>query len=598
MTQVAIYLMVLLSQLLLPQDPPQKVEPGKGIEDPKARKTQPDVDEADKVGELELKTPTSWPNPGQLRWLTSIDQYRQESDGNPYVARLEDVRDLDLSNVDYDAAVLATINGQEVTRNEFQLWYGLTGGQTGVSRAQIEILVNNGIARLVKDGADPSDFEVSDEDVAARLKEEEDLARSQGEAALSSYIATVQQGIGWDRYKDYVRSNMKAEHFVLPRIIKGAPAEEQSGLPVEAAILLEDQKDVRDWLMKSYESGEPMAPIFRTYFLRMLLDKMIAQAEIHLGLNEPLPEGVFMTIDGTSVMIDDILAYASGQQKHKEAALRLCLLYKVLDQHLEANSALLDDATFAAEFDKHNAEFEGTLFPLRNVIAMHGFMSMDEYKQYYRRRAAFQIYSDKDGQLDATLQKHQNSVGKLFYENGKLLLDVFWVSVADVKAKDGSLSEAAAWDQARSRLTAAKAALDAGKSADDVRKEFCSDDFSFGRDGKDKPRGRNEMRQLFGETQYGILSSGYSLADDLFYNRKELELVGPLKIDSEAVPGLGLAAVKGFAMVRVLDFGISSTVKPFKVQRPLIFTDYFDLKLSHFTWELLGKAELKLTTRS
>ncbi len=530
------------------------------------------------------------------RSIESIKEYRQGNDGSPYVRRVEDIRTIDLSKVDFDADVLATVNGKPVTRNQFNLWYALNAGQNGILRAQLEILTNKGVERILGEGGNAAAFVVPDEEVEAKLRAEEDMARAQGEEALVQYKERIENTLGWDRYRRYVKSHLQSERLLLPPIKAveegQEPAEtDPSGLPVEAAELLGDQPELRDYLNQSYLSGQDFPAMFRTQFLKMLQQKMIDRAEIKYALEYDLPDGVYMTVQGEPITVDEVLEFVPESEDVRRGALRLCLLYRALDDALASSDVVLSNEEFEALFDAHKKEYEGTLFPLPNLIGLRGFFNMSEYREYYRRRCAYEKMM-KDVVSDDDLRQHQEVHGRLFYESGKVNCEVFWVSLTDTEKKF-ELTGQAAWDKAFERLQAAQTALASGKEADAVREEFCSPDKGFP-NGVTTHRMRNELRQAFSENDYIIFMTGHSLADDVFYNRVEGEIVGPVKMDSAILPGMRDSL--GYMFVRVLDFQKTQALKEFDVQRPLIVSDFFDQRFCYFAHESLKNADIELTT--
>jgi len=583
--------LVLFLSLLIPQEAQQEAQQG-GAEKPKP--AQEGEQGEQETTTFEIKFPESWPSTGGTsRRIAQIKEYRKGSDGCEYVTRLEDRHLLDLSNVDFDADVVARINGHDVTRSEFLLWHGLYAGLNGVTTNQLKILVDDAVKKIVADDGDPKRFEVTDEEVEAKIREEDEAARAQGEEALKFYKERVESTLGWDQYRVFVRNHVASEKLLLPRIIAAGtgPAAMEQGLPLESVELLQDQQNLLAFLNDSYLKGEPLPDMFRNQFLKMLQQSMIQAADIRLALEHDLPEGVFMTVNGTPVQVDEVLRYASSEEKTKQEALQLCLLYRAIDDALESAGATISYEEFKPLFEAHEAEFVGTLFPLASVAAMRGFYSLDEYKEYFRRRTAFErMLSDEV--TDDVLKAHHAAAGKLFYESGKVDCDIFWVSLIETESRF-DLKGPAAWKKARERIDGAYKALSEGQPVDQIREEFCSPNKDF--DVEAKPHVRNELRQLLGESEYQILRDGYSIADDVFYNRVEGDVVGPYRITSAQQPGM--RERYGYVLIRVKAFATTAEAKPFDVQKPFVKSDYHDLRLYHFGHECLKNADLEITRR-
>lgn len=523
------------------------------------------------------------------RSIPSVKDYRGGEDGSPYIRRFEDVRRLDLSTIDFDAPVLAQVNGRDVTRDEYLLWYCLNAGQNGILRAQLDILSRKGMERVLEEGGDSKDFLVSDEEIQAKLDAEENLARAQGEDALNAYKERIESTLGWDRYRQYVRSHLQNERLLLPPITPIEEGDEPMGLPIEAAVLLEDQPELRDYLNNSYLSGQDFPAMFRTQFLKMLQAAMIQRADIKYALESDLPAGVYMTVEGEPVTVEEILAFTPEHEEVRDGALHLCLLYRAIDDVIADAGFALENDEFEALFEAHRQEYEGTLFPLPNLIGLRGFFNMSEYREYYRRRCSFEKML-KDTVAEEDLKKHHEVYGRLFYESGKVDNEVYWISLTDTEKTFG-LEGRAAWDKAAERIEKVKEAVLAGKSPADVRAELCSPDRGFPKGNTDYKM-RNELRQAYSENDYLIFITGYSLADDVFYNRVEGDLVGPVKMDKAILPGMRESL--GYMYVQVRDYQKTQPLKGFDAQRPLVESDYYDLRFSYFAHDCFRNAQIEL----
>ncbi|MFH0944930.1 MAG: hypothetical protein V2A76_07005 [Planctomycetota bacterium] len=595
---------ILLSALLLapqdPQDPqgPTKKEGEAAQGQPKkisaGDQGQPKEGEEGKGQSIDIKFPESWPaTGGGLKPIAGIKGYRMGEEGCAYVNGPEDLADLDLSNVDLDAPVVARVNGRVITQDEFRLWHAVFAGQNGINTTQLKILTDRAVEKIVQNGEDGSKYEVGEEEVDAKIKEEDEAARLQGEAALKSYKERIENTLGWEHYRIFVRNYLRSEKLLLPKVVEAKDGVEdlEQGLPLESAELLQDQQNLLSYLTDAYLKGEPIPDMFRDQFLKMLQQKVVERADIKLALQYDLPAGVFMTVEGVPVTVDEVLKYASKMDVVRQAALRLCLLYHAIDDALADAGATVSYEEFEPIFKAHEAEFVGTLFPLPNIAAMRGFFNMIEYREFFRRRSAFERMM-KDEVTDDVLRKHHDSAGKLFYESGKVDCDAFWVSLVETETRFG-LTGADAWEKARERIDAAQKALVDGEDPGKIREQYCSPNQMI--DDK-KPRMRNELRTVFGETEYSILRTGYSVADDIFYNREEGEVIGPRLVLTAQQPGMREGF--GYLLVRVNRFGYTTTKKPFEVQKPLLVSDYFDLKFFYFAQQCLKNASIGLTKRA
>lgn len=548
--------------------------------------------------------------PGQVpqnmgRTIASVKDYRGGSDGCPYVRRAEDVRDVDLSKVDFEAAVVARVNGREITRDQLRMWVAFNSGYFGVQNELTRVLTQKAVEASLKDRPqDAPQFLVTDEDVATRLKSEEDQARAQGEAAYKGYVEQIERSMGWERYREFVKTQLQSERLLLPPVSPplkpgevADPNAEIAMLPPESAALLDDQAPLRDYLADSYLKRQELAPLFRVQFLRMLQDKMVERASVKYAIEEQLPTGVFMQVEGTDIPVDRILDFAAADRQQWERSLRLALLYVAVDDELSKHDSLLSPQAFAGAFTSHEAEFANTLFPLKNLIQLRGFLNMAEYRQYYMRRLGFQKYlrnvvlKGDPAAYEAELQRHHAQFGRLFYESGRVSVELMFASVEECeKANPG----ADGWACAQERIIAAYDALTAKESPlsfADARAKFSHPIASIP-DGMLAQKVRNEMRMTLGETEYNIFVDGYSLSDDAYYNRVEGEVFGPVRMRN--TPLTGQRSGLGYLIGKVGEFRTTAALKDFATQRALVETDYIDLRFTYFAHECLKNAKIDL----
>lgn len=519
-------------------------------------------------------------------------------DSVPYVRKFEDVMPLDFTNVDFDADVIVTIDGSPITKEDFKLWLAFTGGQVqGVRTAQLTRLTEQAVKRAVAEGADAKRFEVTDADVDAKLRNEDEQARAQGEAALAEYKKLVDDTLGAERYRRLIRATLQSEKLLLPAIVKveGQPPE---GLPLESAELLADRTDLRDYLNNAYLSQQDFPAMFRTQFLMMLQEAQVAKADIKYATEHSLPPGVYMTINGDAVPTSEILDFVPNTPDTRDLALRLLLVYRAIDRELAAKNAVMSPETFQLVFETHEAEYKGTLFPLPNLIRLRGFMSMPEYREYYRRRAAYeQMIMDPNVTPDAKwnddLRAHHEKFGRLFYENGKATLEVLWSGLTEAEATTGGNLELA-WEKCLDRGLSILTELKSGKPVAEVRASL-GNVYPVEPTGLLAAKTRNEIRNFLGENEYSIFINGYSFADDIFYNRVEGETVGPMKANRTILPGM--RSRMGYLIAQVKSFGRNSSLKGFEQQRAMVQQDFVDLNFAYFAHDALKNSKIVFTEK-
>jgi len=535
--------------------------------------------------------PNRGPTEMPAKRIGDIKDHRSGANGSPYVRRIEESRILDLSKVDFDAPIVATINGEDVTREEVRNWMAYTAGLTGIQNQQLNILLKQMVEEIIESGGDADNYVVTDEEIDNRIRKEEDDAREQGEEAFHQYVNQIESMVGMENYRTFVETDLLSEKCLLPRVDKEAG----TMLPPESAELLSDQPPLRDYLAESYIAGNPLPDMFRDQFLKMLKVKLIESGDIRFAVDSDLPDGVFMSVNDVPVAIEEVLSLATTNRDDYERALRLLLMYRAVDAELAKTDHLLDDDEFDLAFAAHEAEYEGTIFPLRNMIQLRGFLSMSEFEQFFRRRAGFEqmLQETEQETLEDQYRKHHEQYGRLFYEAGKVSAEVIFTSAELSKQMLGEdATDQEGWEKAEERILSALAAVQSGEmSFTEARMKF-GDPLSHLPTGIVYQKMRNELRTAFGETEYTIFTNGYSMCDDIFYNRVEEEVVGPFA--QVVVPLTKERGGLGYMLVKVIEFRQLQPLKDFNAQKPLVMNDFADLRFLYFASECLNDADIKL----
>lgn len=570
----------------------------------------------------------------------------------PFIHSFDEQAKLALDQVDFDAEVLAVINGFPVTRELFLKYLVMYLGELEVDRFMTALVTEIGMEIRLAEGADPKSFAVSeervDQEIQTQLQIQHQLQKMP-EMDLETFKSSIDATYGWERYRNLVRATVAFEKVFLPdieakaepveeggegeakageggegEVKEGGGGQEETGsqeesagaetgdedLPVgtnaegsEVKIHMplitwnalagrEQERTLRDMLNKNYAEGTPLGSFLRPHFTRTIKEAMLRNLDVEFFYPGNLEPGVLLRIEDKKLMLDEVLPVAAGHatREDKMMALREVLLMKAMDFALEEGGCALSEEAFQEAFRAHQKEYEGTLFTLDFMIRLHGYLTMARYKNVYRRRAGFEKLIAGDLSSDEVLKDFYESAGRLLYENGSVKLQVIFFGVYDHKAQ-AFREDGFAW--AKGQMDAVLSRLEAGEDFEALAKEYEDPEGTF-TTSDFQFLNRQHLRMALGDATLNALLEGFSLADYAFYRGETDEIVGPVFKYNRF---MGSPSHRGVYLARIKEFRRSQILKPFDVSKKMVVVDYADLRFIGWAQDALKAADIQLTTK-
>lgn len=576
----------------------------------------------------------------EAKVIKDIEAFRQEP--ATMITRLKERFEVDFTNVDYDAPVIAVINGEEITKDKFRMNVIDSVGALEVDRFITACLTEVIKEKLIAEGAAPGDFTVPDKMVEDDLKTQALVAKQQdrsGQFNEEIWREQISATFGWERFVEMTRSILSFGIAYLPEIQEpsAAPAGEggktdpistgetfakpgeeievpiDPSLPVDKDIsgkevnifmplhtwkLLDrnDQdRNLRDIINKAYRLKTPLGSFMRPHYIRMIQEAVIDKTEILYYSSGKLPDGVYMRVGGRDVLLDEIYPIVTSRfrQEDKELVLQEMLVYHAMDSELKEKGHFPAEEDFAAAFEAHEKIYEGSLFPLRFIMRINGYLSKENYKKMYFRRHGFEKMLKAEGLFtDEAMERFFQKSGRLFYQNGGVKVQLIFFGVYDHKTR--KIRENG-FEWAEEQMAGVLKELEepgadflaVAKKYENTKGTYNTCDFDY--------LTRNDLRSCFDEKTKTILNGGYSLADDIFYNKKEGEIVGPILVTRA---DFGIPVFKGAYLIKVVGYRSMQSLRPFEESRPMVEMDYVDLGFLNWAAKALARSDIKLTRKS
>jgi hypothetical protein len=573
-----------------PENPPQADKP----QSPEQKPTpQPGVRIQNQGGTAKPSAPSTP--------INDIIAYR--GDQKAPVVTSENTVSLNFDEVDYDAPVLATVNGQKIDQTTFRNRLILSQGFLELDQHLTYMLTKRRIDAAAKSGADPKQFLVSDEEVR---KAYEDMKASipnvmQGMKS-EDWEKQVKDYMGLERYFDMLKVNLSFAKIFLPPVQKPADstpggtdkpgaAPQPQGLPAYTKELLKPEQ--AETLEQQYQKGVDLPFIFRDSFIKEIKAELLKRAKLNYFFEGDLQDGVFMTVDGEPVFTEELWTLVSGRIKHadKDLTLREAIISLAFDQDLKAKKAMLSSQEAQELFRQHEATYENTFFPLSFVVQLKGFGSLHKYREYYARKCAFTKWIKAQDSGDAFDKKlrayYTDGPTKLFFEQGKVDSSVIFLSAWDAdqnRMKEGGIKDAV--ERANKILDECRQ----GANFNDMVKKYSDfPDSHEARKGLLGSQSRYELRRSVGETEFFIYASDYSLAEELFFCATPGDILGPVvRRVPETATGVFLAKVNRFE---------HETPVSFETKKEQTEQDYIDTMFLANAHRCYQAAKVDLTTK-
>jgi hypothetical protein len=569
----------------------------------------------------------------------------------PYVNAYDERVQIDMSHVDFDADVVARVNGEDITQEDLQAYLVLYGGSIEVDRFITAAITEIGREKRIADGADPSNFEVSEEQIDAEIEKQIKTQvmmkqKEMPDLTPEKWREGIETSYGWERYRKLVKAIVMFEKVYIPEIpapdgealeekpeekagdsdVPGGGVQEEEkaaeeeveeveeldpNLPVgidakgaevnifmplitwNAMTLNERDRGLRDHLNTLYKDGQPIGDFLRPHFARSVKEALLRTMNVDFFYSGKIPAGVFARIGDRDIQLSDIYSVMKHRLTidDKILALREILVLKAMDKELKAQGFMLSDEEFEKKFREHEAEYEGSIFPLEFIIRLNGYYSKYRYKNHYLRRAGFEKMIADDLNNDEVLNAFYESAARLLYENGSVKVKIIFFGLYDSKTKTYREN---GWEWVNEQMDTVLAALKNGEDFDELSKKyedpmgtFTTWDFEF--------LSRNHLRMALGDSPKSALISGYSLADYVFYRGETGEIVGPV---TKLFADLGNPVHRGVYLAKIVEFRRSQYLRPFEQSKQMVQTDYADLRFISWAQSCLKKADVELTQKA
>jgi hypothetical protein len=590
-----------------PQNPPQPDNP----QTPEAKPNQ-------QPG-LRVQTPGATPRPSPPSTpIADIVAYR--GDKKSATVTSENIVSLNFEGVDYDAPVLATVNGEKIDQTTFRNRLILSQGFLELDQHLTYLLTKRRIEAASATGADPKQYLVSDDEVRKAYEEMKASIPNVMQGMKSEdWEKQVKDYMGLERYMEMLKVNLSFAKIFLPPVQKPVdstggtpdqPSSEPQGLPAYTKELLKPEQV--ETLDQQYKKGQDLPFIFRDSFIKEIKAELLKRAKLTYFFEGGLDNGVFMTVDGEPVFTEELWTLVSGRIKHadKELTLREAIISLAFDQDLRSKKSLLTTKDAQDLFRQHEATYENTFFPLSFVVQLKGFGSLHKYREYYARKCAFTKWLKDQNPGDAFEQAlrayYTDEPTKLFFEGGHVDCSIIFLSAWDNeqnRLKEGGVKGAVdranqILDEYRAaeRKAAESKAADgspaphpANSFAELVKKYSEMPDGTETRKGLLGPKTRYELRRCVGETEYLIYASDYSLAEEIFFCATPDDILGPV-VRRVPEPATGVFLVK----VNRYDH---DTAVSFETKKEQVEQDYIDTQFLANAHRCYQAAKVELTTK-
>lgn len=534
--------------------------------------------------------------------------------------------DLDFSTLDFDADPLLMIDGKPVTQEDLRRGLCLLAATNEIEQWVTYLLGRRIQAQLKEQGYDPSKLEVSEEEVKKKFEEQKAFTAQMTGMDPEKWEQEIKNTFGWDRYVEFQKIQIGFEKLFLPE----APADfmqaqnarflemkkEWDVQQAEYTRLVEEEKrkaqqESRDpqfppappppvpeadlWFLPkltlelldpdfaqvvkdTYARGQELHPMIRTGVTQTIKESLLKKSALRFAPALPEEErpGVLFKLDQEVVKIDDVYVLIQRRLNAgvRELALREILALRAADKALARDGWLPTDEQAAERFAKMEAIYAGSLIPLPHAVLLRGFQNLHHYREYYRRKAAFQAMTEaKTGEEE--LRQHFDQAGRLFFEQGSVDGKILFLPAEDRPAAEAAMAQALGRVQGGEPFEKVLAEVGRFPPSQDCR------------NGMFTGMVRNRLRQLFQESEYTAFVTGYSLADDLFYRSREGDVVGPMyRAYSPQLTG---------SMAVLVDrYYSTGSRRTFEESRNNVLEDLADLRFPRYAMESLMTCEISI----
>ncbi|GJM21649.1 MAG: hypothetical protein DHS20C15_15640 [Planctomycetota bacterium] len=553
--------------------------------------------------------------------IENIEAHRVEP--LSYVRRAADIVEVDASLLDLSGDIVLKLGEEGVSLNEFARRAVMFGGLSDVGKQLTTIISDIEIARAVAAGADPADFELEEADQQRKYNEYLTLIKMQGEQAAGDDVAlaaeyaadavrqfeeSIEQSVGMENFLNSLSAESRFEKVFLnlPTTPTPLPADYPNWRPTEenpipavdlppppgvspvtwdALNLNENTRAMRQLVLTAVESGQPIPALFKGQITSSIRLGILQNLNLQWFFDDSsLPENVICRLGDRDITVANVWPLLSSELNEIDhhLILRELLTLRAMRGVLESANSWLDDEAARAAFRDHEAEYEGTLFPLSAIIMFQGYADLDRYREHYRYRAAYNAW--RGPQItDEDLDAHYRRGGRLFFEKGNVLVDLAYKGTAEFGDEFGP----DLFDQAEAALLSKVSDLETEQAWREAASALPKPAFRQAISKSDRSFERNQLRLRMSESGLSIFVRGYSMADEIFYRATPGEVIGPHRMDNrrhgwgaEVNTGVWMARVSGYVGTKPLDPMIDTNLLNAR-------QDFLDLNYLYWSQECL-----------
>lgn len=458
----------------------------------------------------------------------------------------------------------------------------LMGGKL-VEAKVMEFFVEEEIEAAIRDGRDPKEFEITDEEILVTLESmQNQFAQTYPEVSFWE-VLRVQTGLDRSTFLHQQRQGMLFERAFFPGLPDDWPL-----ITREAIIASTGGQGGQDYLDQLQQSmTDPQGnmqnlPAFWQQMMRTWIDKQLREWSDIRYPSDGLPDDQVLSVNDRTWDVEEAYEYVRPglYAQDIERSLAEVVIREVLRQELSTRGYYIGSEEFRKRWDVYREPFDSTPFSTTVIaVTFKGFPSLEAFRQRWRLISSFKDMI-ADDITDENLKAHGEKF-RAFFSDGRISFDLIpfvgkdpttlaWLP--DGMKEAGERAEAAFDKLAKGEIT-----------FEDLQEEYGE----FSPTSEDRGvlgyKPLNQVRQILRETEFTDLLRGYAVANALFYDAEVGKTVGPLRgPDAYYIARVNLRTPP-YRTVNVDD----------SQQRELLEQDYVNWRFLQWANDLLGKAVIK-----
>ncbi|MEZ5989879.1 MAG: hypothetical protein R3F30_12285 [Planctomycetota bacterium] len=459
------------------------------------------------------------------------------------------------------------VNGVEVSPLEIQRQVLYRVGQRQMMEKMIEMIIDEQMEAAIKEGRKKrADFDVLEQEVEKNISDAKaEFLKKYPDKDIYEILAM--QSITPEEFRTMTRTTLLFDKIFFP----GAP-KDWPDITKECIIAAGGQQGVEfmQKLEESVKGGQQMPPFFLQICRQWVRTSLEKWGDVKYA-SDGLPPDICFSYNGQEWKTADaarVLGLKMKPQDYEKALVAVALRVAVQNE-LEKAGAWLDDEEFKKAFDEYQAPYKDSPFNIKMLaLTFKGYPSFEVYKTRWRLEKSYERMIEDEINDDA-LKAHLERAA-LFLNDAKVSVHLIRIPAWDDER--GTWQEDG-WARAKQEAEGIMDAIATGKAPFEefmqTRSKWPAHIEHRGFLGM---KSLNELRQELRESDFTDFISGYSVANELFYNGKEGNVVGPLRGQD--------AYYIGFVAQRAEPGGRISLDN--KDQRDLIKQDYLSTRF--LTW--------------